>query len=66
MIGLSLDDFWRRVRGCPADGLSKLSLMGDAAETEIDKFDVPMLIEEDVLWLDIPVAESALLEIEQS
>lgn len=58
---MSLDDFWRGIGGCPTNGLPEFSEMSGATESEVDKFHVPMLIEEDVLGLDVPVAESALL-----
>lgn len=39
--------------------------MGSAAETKVYKFHVPMLIEKNVFGFDVPMAKSALLEVEQ-
>ena len=63
VIALPLDDFRRSIRGCSTDSLSKFSEMRGAAEPEIYEFHIPILIEHDVLRLDVPVAQSALLEI---
>ena len=57
------DDFWRGVGRSPTDSLPKgISL---TAEAEVNKFDVPMVIEEYVLWFDVSVTDAVFLEIDE-
>lgn len=61
-----LDDLRRRVRRRPTNSPSKLSEVSSAAKAKIYKFHIPILIEHDILRFDIPMAEPALLKIQQS
>ena len=38
----------------------------NACQAKVTKFDVPLLIEKDILWLDVPVDDARLMERRQS
>ena len=65
IVAVPLDDFGRRVRRSAADSPPELPKVRSATEAKVDEFHIPILIEHDVLRLNVPVAESALLEIQQ-
>lgn len=63
VVTLPLDDFRWSVRWCSTNSFSKFSEIRGTAEPKIYEFHIPILIEHDVLRLDVPVTQPALLEI---
>lgn len=53
----------RRVAGAPARGLQLLLLRVQVAQAEVDKFEISVLVDEDVRWLYVSVRAAKLVQI---
>lgn len=55
--------FWRGVAGRATGCLESGFLLVDVSESEVDKLDVTIAVDQDVLWFDVPVHNSCRVEI---
>ena len=55
VVGDTRDDFGRGVVGRPAGGLEQLVLGLEGGHAEVGDFDVVLVVEEQVFWLEVPV-----------
>ena len=62
----SLDDLWRKILGCSTVGVGSCSLLvGLKAlfrKSKVRDLDVALVVEQDILWLEVAVDNSVLVE----
>ena len=63
MIALSGNHLRGRIAGAPASCLKGLPVLIGVAEAEINDFNIIMIIHEQILWLQISVADPKLMKV---
>ena len=62
-----LDHFWCQIFGCSAESVSHTILcLLHLAEAEICQFEMALRVEENILWLQVTIDDSVLVEVSES
>lgn len=60
---LALNHFWGRVARTSAGRLQPLAVFVQVAEAEVDDFDVVVMVEQKILWLQVSVHDAQLVDV---
>ena len=63
MVAFTSDHLWGSIAGTTTGCFKFLTLFIEIAETEIDKFDVVVVIEKKVLWLQVSVDDPKFMDV---
>ena len=63
MVLLSSDQFWGDIVRASNESLERLFLFVEFAESKISELDVVVVVEKEVLWLQVSMGNSYLMDV---
>ena len=63
MIAIACDHLWSGVTGATTGSLKRLASFIHVAEPEIDNFQLAVEVEQQILWLQVSMANAQLVDI---